>query len=84
MYDIEAIVTTSTPTELKLAANWPLEWLQAPGSTKIQRKLVPGETLEPYSGPVERSEIGGNRGLWPNLQLGDRVLIRCFLIVESR
>jgi hypothetical protein len=39
MYDIEATVTTATPTELKLTASWPLDWLQAPNSIEIQRKL---------------------------------------------
>jgi hypothetical protein len=39
MYDIEAIVTVATPTELKLKANWPLVWLQAPGFIEIQPAL---------------------------------------------
>jgi hypothetical protein len=54
MYDIEAIVTVATPTELKLKANWPLVWLQAHGSIEIQRQLLAGETwghrwLNPFS-----------------------------------
>src|SRR5271166_6104587 len=49
MYDIEATVTTATPTELKLTASWPLDWLQAPNSIEIQRKLSPDETLESWS-----------------------------------
>jgi hypothetical protein len=51
MYDIEATVMTATPTELKLTASWPLDWLQAPNSIEIQRKL---------SSPVLRSsKVGG-------------------------
>jgi hypothetical protein len=37
MYNIEATITTATPTELKLTASWPLDWLQAPNSIEIQR-----------------------------------------------
>lgn len=76
--DIEATVTTATPTELKLTGNWPLVWLQATHSIQIQRKLLPGESLEPPAGPFQQMEIGGNRGAWPGLQLGDRVIVRCF------
>jgi hypothetical protein len=76
--DIEAFVTTATPTELKLTGNWPLVWLQAPQSTQILRKLLPGKSLESPAGPFQRMEIGGNRGAWPKLQLGDRVIVRCF------
>ena len=47
MYYIEAIVTVATPTELKLKANWPLVWLQAPDSIEIQRQLLAGETWGP-------------------------------------
>jgi hypothetical protein len=47
MYEIEAIVTTATPTELKVTGDWPLDWLQAPGirSIEIQRKVLPIESL---------------------------------------
>ena len=47
MYEIEVIVTTLTRMELKLTANWPLVWMQAPGSIEILRKLLPGETVPP-------------------------------------
>ena len=47
MYEIEVIVTTLTRTELKLTANWPLFWLQVPGSVEILRTLLPGEIVPP-------------------------------------
>jgi hypothetical protein len=76
MYDIEATVTKSTPSELKLTGNWPLDWLQAPEkSTEVIAELLPGQTEPPPSGPVQRLEILGNRALRPNLQLGDRVVV---------
>jgi hypothetical protein len=85
MYDIEAIVTTATPTELKFTANWPSDWLQAPEpSTEVLRKLSPGEMLSPPSGPLQQMELLGNRAFQPNLQLGDHVIIRCFFKGESR
>lgn len=75
MYSIEATVTTSTPTELKLTGNYPFLWLQALGptalgSTEIERKLSPGETFDSLGEPVQQKEIHGNRGNWPKLQLG--------------
>ena len=85
MYDIEATVTKSTPTELKFTGDWPLDWLQEPEkSTEVIAELLPGQTEPPPSVPVPRLEISGNRALRPNLQLGDRVLIRCFFKGESR
>jgi hypothetical protein len=84
MYDIEATVTLTTPNELKLIANWPLRWLQAAGSIEIQRKFSPEETLLAVKGPVQHSEIAVYRGNWPDLGVGDRVIVRCFLHGESR
>ena len=85
MYDIEAIVTVATPTELKPKANWPLVWLQAPGSIEIQRQLLAGETWgPPLAESVQRIEIDGNRANWPNLRVGDRVIVRLFFPGESR
>ena len=44
MYDIEATVTKSTPTELKFTGEWPLDWLQAPEkSTEVIAELLPGK-----------------------------------------
>ena len=77
-FDVEAIVTKATDTELKLTGNWPLAWLQAPQSTQIQRKLRPGEAFESVWEQTQRSEIGGNRANWPDLRVGDRVIVRCF------
>ncbi|MGA8658840.1 MAG: hypothetical protein WB586_22120 [Chthoniobacterales bacterium] len=89
MYRIEAIVTTATPTELKLTGNYPLVWLQALGptalgSTEIERQLLPDEAFDSLGEPVEQKEILGNRGNWPNLQRGDRVIVRCYFPGESR
>jgi hypothetical protein len=85
MYDIEATVTKSTPSELKFTGNWPLDWLQAPEkSIEVIAELLPGQTEPPLSVPVQRLEMPGNRALRPNLQFGDRVLIRCFFKGESR
>ena len=79
MYDIEATVTETGPTQLKLTADWPVDWLRDPGTRtmEIQRELFHGETLQVPSAITERAEIDGNRENWPKLQVGDRVLVRC-------
>ena len=79
MYEIEVTVTTYTPEELKLTADWPLIWLQAPGAIEILRQLFPGEIVPPINESVKRSEFRFKQGLRLDLQLGDRVLVRCFL-----
>ena len=89
MYDIAAIVTISTPTELQLTGNWPVDWLQAANllalnSTEILRKLSPDESEPPFFGLTEERTIPVNRNLHPDLNLGDRVIVRCFLLSESR
>jgi hypothetical protein len=83
MFEIDATVTTSTPTELKLTANWPLVWLRKPGCIQIERSLLPNETVPPLNSFLEQSELSVDRDLLWNLQLGDRVLVRCFLEGES-
>jgi hypothetical protein len=84
MYDVEAMVTETSPTVLKLTADWPVDWLRETGTrtVEIQRELLPGEILELPSVPTERAEINGNRGNWPKLRVGNRVLIRCFFPAE--
>ena len=79
MYEIEATVTETGPTVLKLTAEWPVDWLRATGirTMKIQRKLSHGEILEPPSVPAERREIDGNRDRWRRLHVGNRVAVRC-------
>ena len=84
MYEIEVIVTTLTRTELKLTANWPLFWLQVPGSVEILRTLLPGEIVPPLNVSVKRLEFPVNGGFRSNLQLGDRLIVRCFFKGESR
>ena len=86
MYEITAMVTTAAATELKLTGNWPVDWLQAPGtrSIEIQRKLLANENLGSPLVALREEEILGNRANWPNLQLGDRVIVRCFFPGESR
>jgi hypothetical protein len=86
MYEIAATVTTAVPTELKLTGNWPVDWLQAPGirSIEIQCKLLANESLGSPLVALREEEILGNRANWPNLQLGDRVIVRCFFPRESR
>jgi hypothetical protein len=86
MHEIAATVTTAAPTELKLTGNWPVDWLQAPGirSIQIQRKLLANESLGSPLVAVREEEILGNRANWPRLQLGDRVIVRCFFPDESR
>jgi hypothetical protein len=79
MFEIEAIVTTSTRTQLKLTANWPLIWLEKPGYIQIERDLSPNEIVPALNSFVERSELSVDRELLWNLQLGDRVLVHCFL-----
>jgi hypothetical protein len=83
MFKIEVIVTTSTRTELKLTADWPLIWLQDPGWIEIERILLPGEIVPRIHDFVKRSALPVNREpLW-NMKLGDRALVRCFLKGES-
>ena len=86
MYEVVATVTTATLTELKVIANCPFDWAQAPGvkSREIQRKLLPGEALPQLDGPVVEMELLGNRLWQPTLQLGDRVIVRLFFPGESR
>ena len=80
MYDVEATVTETSPTVLTLTADWPVDWLREHGirTMEIQRELLHGETLDPPSAPTERAEINGNRGNWRKLQVGNRVVVRCF------
>jgi hypothetical protein len=81
MYDAEAMVTQTSPTVLKLTADWPVDWLRETGTrtVEIQRELLQGEALEVLPVPTERAEINGNRGNWQKLHVGNRVLVRCFL-----
>jgi hypothetical protein len=86
VYDIVATVTKDTQDELKLTGAWPLDWWQAPGvrSYEIVRKLLPGETVPPPAVPVITQEILGNRARWPDLRVGDQVIVRIFFPGESR
>jgi hypothetical protein len=79
MFDIEATVTVATATELKVTADWPIRWLEAPEGLEIQRKVVLKEILPEFDGTVKRLEIAGNRARWPNLCVGDHVIVRCFI-----
>jgi hypothetical protein len=80
MYDVEATVTETGPTVLKLTADWPVDWLRATGirSMEIQRELFHGGILETPSVPTERREIDGNRANWRKLHVSNRVVVRCF------
>ena len=80
MYDVEAMVNETSPTVLKLTADWPVDWLRATGTRtmEIQRELLSSEFLESPSVPTERREIDGNRANWRKLRVGNRVLVRCF------
>ena len=89
MYDIEAIVTRSTPTELQLTGKWPADWFRAASllalnSREIQRKLLPDESGPPFSRLTEEHTIPVNRNFHPDLKLGDRVIVRCLFPGESR
>jgi hypothetical protein len=80
MFDIEATVTVATPSELKLTADWPIHWLEAAGGFEIQRKVVVAKEILPeFDGTIKRLEIAGNRARWPNLCVGDHVIVRCFI-----
>jgi hypothetical protein len=48
MYDVEATVTETSPTVLKLTGDWPVDWLRETGTRtmEIQRELLHGEILE--------------------------------------
>jgi hypothetical protein len=79
MYDIEATVTETSPTVLRLSADWPVDWLRETARTmEIQRELLHGEILELPWVPTERAEIDGNRGNWRKLHVGNRVVVTCF------
>jgi hypothetical protein len=80
MYDVEATVTETSPTVLKLTADWPVDWLRETGTRtmEILRELLLGEILELPSVPTERAEVDGNRANWPKLHAGNRVVVRCF------
>jgi hypothetical protein len=81
MYDVQAMVTETSPTVLKLTADWQVDWLQDPGirTMEILRELLHGEILEPPSVPTERAEIDRNRASWSKLRVGSRVLVRRFI-----
>jgi hypothetical protein len=80
MYDVEATVTETAPTLLKLSADWPVDWLRETGirTMEIRRELLHGEFLELPWVPTERAEIKGNRSNWGKLHVGLRVVVRCF------
>ena len=50
MYDVEAMVSETSPTVLKLTADWPVDWLREQDirTMEIQRELLYGETLDPH------------------------------------
>jgi hypothetical protein len=79
MYDIKASVTKATEADVKLTGDWPVSWLQAPGSTgstEILRKIIPGEVFEVFGGETQRLEIH-HAGNPLNLKVGDDVVVRC-------
>jgi hypothetical protein len=80
MYDVEATVTETAPSLLKLTADWPVDWLQETGirTMEIMRQLLHGEFLELPWVTTQRAEIGGNRANWRKLHVGNHVLVRCF------
>jgi hypothetical protein len=83
MYDTEAKITTDPLAELKMSADWPVIWLQDPGSVEILRKLLPDEILPALKKPVERFEFPILHALGSHLQLGDRIIVRCLSKGES-
>jgi hypothetical protein len=84
MFDIEATVTVATPTELKLTADWPIRWLEALGDYEIQRKVALKEILPEFDGTVKRFEISGDQARWPNLCVGDHVIVRLASLFVSK
>jgi hypothetical protein len=68
MYDIEATVTQTDPTVLKLAAYWPVDWLRETGfgQWKFSANFFM-VILEIPSVLTERPEVNGNRSNWPRL-----------------
>ena len=80
MYDIEAMVSETSPTVLKLSADWPVDWLRGPGvrTMEIQRELLHGKILGLSGVLTQRAEIDGNRANWKKLRVGDQVVVRCF------
>jgi hypothetical protein len=79
MYEIKATVTKATETGVKLSGDWPVAWLQTPGSmgsVEILRKLMPGEVFEIFGGQTQRLEIH-HVGNPLKLKIGDDVIVRC-------
>ena len=89
-----AITTiTSSPPMAKLSPDWQVVGndLRVAGSFVFgelidERPIVP--TIQTHSTApfvaVREEEIFGNRANWRNLQLGDRIIVRCFFPGESR
>ena len=63
--------------------NWPLVLAASTGLYRDLRQRFPGEIVPPLNESVKRSEFPFNQGLRLDLQLGDRVLVPCFLKGES-
>jgi hypothetical protein len=47
-------------------------------------RIIVNESLGSPLVAVREEEILGNRANWPNLRVGDRVIVRCFFPGESR
>jgi hypothetical protein len=62
MYDVEATVTETSPTVLKLTADWPVDWLRETSTRtmEIQREFLPGEILESVRRLTAIEATGGN------------------------
>ena len=79
MYEIEATVTETGLTVLKLTTDWPVDWFQEPGIQKSgdSARTFHGGALDRPAVSAGRAEINGNRDNWPKLQVGNRVVVRC-------
>jgi hypothetical protein len=84
MYEIEATVTKATPSELELTADWPLAWWHVEGSSELGCTLEAGEVLPALREPVKRGAFAYSRELHPELERGERVIVRCYLKGEAR
>ena len=80
MYEIEAMVSETSPTVLKLSGDWPVDWLRGHGvrTMEIQRELLHAGSRELSGVLTQRAEIDGNRANWKKLRVGDQVVVKCF------
>jgi hypothetical protein len=75
--DVEAKVTDVTENGVKVVADWPLVWCQAPKGADFVRKLELNEIFENPTGATRQGEYSFPNSQFRNVEIGDRVVVRC-------